>query len=264
MRFDSNRAWQQATAAIAANREVLFALSGVFFLIPLLALALLVPPPAVPAGLAEEAAMKLVLRYYADTAVYLVPVSLAIWAGALALLALLTARRPTVGEAIRTGLVALLPCIAARLVLGLAAGILGSVVLALAGASGSAAISAAAVAAVLVGLLYLEVRTSLTPTVIAVDGVRNPIDALSRSWRMTAGAGLRLSVFYALIAVAGMIVIQIAQILVGVALALLLPAPILKIVLAVLAATLASSLMLIFIAVLAAVHAQLGGREPAQ
>ncbi len=264
MRFDSNRAWQQATVAIAANREVLFALSGVFFLVPLLALALLVPPPAIPAGLAEEAAMKLVLSYYADTVPYFIPVSITIWAGALALLALLTARRPTVGEAIRTGLIALLPCIAARLVLGLAAGILGSVVVGLAGATRSAAISGATVAAVLVALLYLEVRTSLTPAVIAIDGVRNPIEALSRSWRLTAGSGLRLSVFYALIAVAGMIVIQIVQILVGVALALLLPAPILKMVLAVVSATLASSLMLIFIAVLASVHAQLAGPDAAK
>ena len=257
MRFDSNRAWQQATAAIAANREVLFALAGVFFLLPLLALSLLLPPPVMAPGLSEDAAMKLALRYYADSVPYFIPGSVVIWAGALALLALLTPRRPTVGEAIRTGLVALLPCIAARLVLGLAAGILGSVVVALAGTTRSAAVSGAAVMAVLVGLLYLEVRTSLTPAVIAVDGMRNPIEALSRSWRLTAGSGLRLSVFSALIAIAGMIVIQLAQVIAGLALALVLPAQILTIVLAVLAAALGSSLLLIFIAVLASVHCQL-------
>ena len=34
MKFDSNRAWQDSVAAVRANREVLFPVAGVFFLLP--------------------------------------------------------------------------------------------------------------------------------------------------------------------------------------------------------------------------------------
>ena len=37
MKFDSNRAWREASAAASANREVLVAVAGVFFLLPGLA-----------------------------------------------------------------------------------------------------------------------------------------------------------------------------------------------------------------------------------
>ncbi|MFD2135472.1 hypothetical protein ACFSLT_10020 [Novosphingobium resinovorum] len=34
MKFDSSRAWSQASQAVSANREVVLALAGVFFLLP--------------------------------------------------------------------------------------------------------------------------------------------------------------------------------------------------------------------------------------
>ena len=37
MKFDSNRAWREASASASANREVLLAVAGVFFLLPGLA-----------------------------------------------------------------------------------------------------------------------------------------------------------------------------------------------------------------------------------
>ena len=40
MRFDSNRAWQEAVASASANRVVLLPVAGVFFLLPGLASAL--------------------------------------------------------------------------------------------------------------------------------------------------------------------------------------------------------------------------------
>jgi len=45
MRFDSNRAWQEATALISANRDVLWALAGVFLVLPSFAVGVLAPPP---------------------------------------------------------------------------------------------------------------------------------------------------------------------------------------------------------------------------
>jgi len=45
MKFDGNLVWQQASAAVSANREVVLALAGVFFMLPALGLALISPPP---------------------------------------------------------------------------------------------------------------------------------------------------------------------------------------------------------------------------
>ncbi len=263
MTFDSNRAWQQATAAIRANREVLFALSGVFFLLPSLAFALLFPQPTPPAGMDERAAASFLLQYYGASVPYMIPVTMLQAGGTLALLTLLTDRRPTVGDAIRTGFVALLPYLASQLLLGLAAGMLGGLALTVAGLTGSKGAVGLALLLGLGALLYIAVRTSLSAPVIAVDGVRNPIAALSRSWRLTEGSVLRIMVFYALILLAFAVVLSVVLTLSGLLLALALPANLAAIVSAVLSAALGAAMALTFVAVLAAVHAQLAG-HPAE
>ena len=263
MTFDSNRAWQQATAAIRANREVLFALSGVFFLLPSLAFALLFPQPTPPAGMDEQAAASFLLQYYGASVPYMIPVTVLQAGGTLALLTLLTdRRRPTVGDAIRTGFVALLPYLASQLLLGLAAGMLGGLALTLAALTGSKGVVGLALLLAMGALLYIAVRTSLSAPVIAVDGVRNPIAALSRSWRLTQGSVMRIMVFYALILLAFAVVLSVVLTLSGLLLALVLPAKLAGIVSAVLSAALGAGMALTFVAVLAAVHAQLAG-EPA-
>ena len=50
MRFDSNQAWKDAASAVSANRDVLLALAGVFFVLPSFAFTLLYPQPEPPAG----------------------------------------------------------------------------------------------------------------------------------------------------------------------------------------------------------------------
>ena len=50
MRFDSNRAWQEATKLVSANRDVLWALAGVFLVLPSFAVGILAPPPEPAAG----------------------------------------------------------------------------------------------------------------------------------------------------------------------------------------------------------------------
>lgn len=64
MKFDSNRAWKEASAAISANREVVFALAGVFFLLPGLAMALLFPAPQPTAGMESREAAATLANYY--------------------------------------------------------------------------------------------------------------------------------------------------------------------------------------------------------
>ena len=58
MTFDSNRAWKEASGAISANRDVVLALAGVFFLLPGLVSALLLPAPAPVDGMDRQAMAK--------------------------------------------------------------------------------------------------------------------------------------------------------------------------------------------------------------
>lgn len=263
MTFDSNRAWQQATAAIRANREVLFALSGVFFLLPSLALQLLLPDAVPPGGLSEEAKASFLLQHYAAAVPYMIPVTVLQALGTLALLTLLTdRRRPTAGEAIRSGATTLLPYLASQILVGLGAGVLGALALTVAALSGSKAAVGMVLLGLLGGLLYIAVRTSLTAPVIAVDGVRNPIAALSRSWQLTAGQAARIAVFYILILLVFALVMGLVQALTGIVLAVVLPAKLAGIIGVVLSAALGAGMALTMVAVIAAVHAQLAG-EPA-
>ena len=262
MNFDSNRAWQQASAAIRSNREVLFALAGVFFLLPILAFTLLFPQPTPPAGADEKAMMAFAMAYYAQTLPVAIPMALVQAAGTLGLLTLMTDRsRPTVGEAIRTGFAGLLSYIAAQLIVGFGLGMAALAIMALGAilsGVGGAALSIAAAGAL---FLYVVVRTSLSAPVVAVERVRNPVAALRRSWALTRGNTLRILVFFALLLLVFAIVLTIVLSLAGIVLALVMPAKPAAILAAVLSAGLQSGMALMLVGALAATHAQLAG-EP--
>ena len=104
MKFDSNQAWQQATAAVSANFSMLLPIAGVFFLVPSLVstwffgdmqaamLANIANPQA------NEAMVQGMIGKFAGFGLAAMLVQSV---GNMALLGLLTDRaRPTVGEAI--------------------------------------------------------------------------------------------------------------------------------------------------------------------
>ncbi len=66
-RFDSNRAWQEASGAVNANRDALIALAGVFIALPAFALTVLLPQPEPQPGADMDAAMKLAAAYFGRT-----------------------------------------------------------------------------------------------------------------------------------------------------------------------------------------------------
>jgi hypothetical protein len=265
MIFDSNLAWQRASATIRTNREVLFALAGVFFLLPTLAFSLFFPQPTPPAGGDEAAMMQFAADWYAKTIPVAIPVALIEAAGTMALLTLMTDRsRPTVGQAIRTGFVAMPVYIAGQLVLGFALGMAALVVMGVLSLTGSQALTTAGLIALVAGAAYVWVRTSLSAPVVAVERVLNPFRALRRSWELTCGNGLRLLVFYALIVLVFAILLSIILALMGIVLALVMPAKPAALLVAMLSAGLQSVMVLTFVSALAAAHAQMaGGREEA-
>lgn len=259
MKFDSNRAWKRASAQVSANRDVLMALAGVFFLLPGLAFGLFLPQPQPAPGMASDEMMALARNYYLQALPFVVPMLLLQAIGTLAMLTLVTERRPTVGESIRHGLAGIVPYILAQLLLGLTIGLVAAVILALAAVSGSTALLAVLVIAIAVAVLYAAVKTSLVAPVIAVEGERNPLAALRRSWRLTRGNSVRIALFYLLVAVAFIIVMSIVMGVVGIILALVAGTTAAEVAAAVVSATLGAIMSVYFVAILAAVHRQLAG-----
>lgn len=263
MTFDSSRAWTQASQAVSANREVVIALAGVFFLLPQLVFSIFFPPPEAGAGMSQAQMMEAVQKYYIGVAPVLIPMALFQALGSLSLLTLLdTGRRPTVGEAIRAGLKGVVPYLLAQMLSGLA---LGAVALLVAGVLGAVAGVAGGViglAIVLLLAVVVGIRLSITAPVIAVEGVYNPVAALVRSWRLTRGATARLLGFYALLVVAMLVLLIFANVL-TMPVALLAPVEVARFVSAGVEAVLATIMALYFVAVIAQVHRQLAGPAPA-
>lgn len=260
MKFDSNLAWKQATSAIAANREVLLAMAGVFFLLPGLIFALFYPMPEPAAGVEGEQALALISNYYTSALPIMIPMTIVQAIGSLAMLTLFTDRtRPTVGDAIRQGVTGLLPYILAQLLLGFAVGVVGAIFLAVVSVTGSTALMAIGVVAVLGAALVALVRASLVAPVVAVEKERNPLHALRRSWELTKGNGLRIGLFYMLVAIAFGVAITVAMALIGVLLVLVAGPETGRDIAAVFSSGMTAIMMLYFISMLAAIHRQLAG-----
>lgn len=259
MTFDSNQAWKQATAAIAANREVLYALAGVFFLVPALALALFAPQPEPAPGATPDAMMAQMQEYYVQTLPWLIPALLLQAGGTLAMLTLFTDRsRPTVGEAIRLGFGGVASYVAAQLLVGLAVGLVGGVLIAVGALAGPAG-AVMAIVGIAALVFWLFVRTSLSAPVVAVEGVRNPVVALRRSWMLTRGNGGRIALFYLLVGIAFLLVMIVVMAVVGIVLALVAGGETARVLVAVVSSALGSVVTLYFAGILAAVHRQMAG-----
>lgn len=263
MKFDSNRAWKEASAAVTANREVLFAIAGVFILLPSLAFGLLFPQPEAAAGMTGEQAANLLLAFYEESMPWMIPMAILQAVGSLALLTLFTDRtRPTVGEAIRQGAIGLIPYLVAQLLVGFVVSAIAMIVVGLGVATGLAALSFALVVGVVVLAVYALVKTSLVAPVIVVEGVRNPITALKRSWALTSGNSARIAVFYALLFFTFIVVIFIASALIGIVAAVIAGAEGARIINAVVSSTLGAAVTVYAVSVVAAVHRQLAGPSP--
>jgi len=113
------------------------------------------------------------------------------------------AHDPSLGDSFMAGLRAV-PILLGLALIMLVAYFLAAIVLGLVGAAFSAAGDAGSVIYVILVFLlmiYISCRLSLVMPVIAVDGVGNPITALSRSWTLTSGHVLKIFVVMLLYAV---------------------------------------------------------------
>ena len=199
-RFDSMKVWDEASAALLANREVLLAVMGVFSVLPVFALAQFLPLPEPVQGQAPAQLLERWGQYFDAYWLPFVAGLLFELFGMLVALALLgDPARPTVGEAIRQAGRAM-PAFLAALIgahgVALLAGLVPVTLIAL-----LQSLLLTQVAAVMgsVFILYMMVRLAFTGPIVLLGGVRNPIEVLRRSFQATKGIGWQLLVFLLLV-----------------------------------------------------------------
>ncbi|MDL2351995.1 MAG: hypothetical protein QFC78_04025 [Pseudomonadota bacterium] len=202
-RFDTMKIWDEASAALLANREVLLAVLGVFSILPVFALTQFIPLPEPVPGQLPAQLFERWGQYFDDNWLPFLAVMLAQLLGMLVTLALLgDPRRPTVGEAMRQALRAS-PSFLAALIGGHALAVLsGLVPVILIGLSGSIPLTKVAAVIGSVVILYMLVRFAFIGPAVLLGGERNPVYALRRSFFATKGIGWQMLVFILLIYVA--------------------------------------------------------------
>jgi hypothetical protein len=184
MKFDSNLAWSQASATVSANRDLVLALGGVFFLLPQLVLAEFMPdPPASAPGASPQETLAAMQGFYRQI-LPLLPLALWQMWGTLGILTLFTdAARPTVGEALKAGRARHPAAAGGRVPVCLWRGAdqrhgagrgAGQRVQRRGGGDGAGADP---------GLGAVAVRISVVSPVVAVERIYNPLRALRRAWR---------------------------------------------------------------------------------
>lgn len=260
-----NRAWNEAMALISANRDVVLVVAGVFFFLPYVVLMMMIPDMAAtlqdPAQ--AENAIAMMGDFYAGYWWLMALVTLVQGMGMLGLLALLTDhRRPTVAEALKIGFRKVFSYIGAYLIAGFAIALAAFVLIGLTAAV-STALAFVGVIALFLMLAYAMVKLSLVPAVLVKEDVANPITALSRSWRLTKGNSFRLFFFYFLIVLVMIVVVMLLSALVGFLLSLA-GGEVLRFGNAVVTALMNAAWATGFLAVLSAVHDQLGGTSSSQ
>lgn len=264
MKLDMGRAWNDALSLLRGNQQVVLIVAGVFFFLPNLALTLLMPETIGQAetrvaGEADVGAMlEAVSALYGEIWWQILLISLLSAIGMLGLLALLTDHsRPTVGEALKAGLIYLLPYIGAQILIGLVGVLIVLVPVAVAVTGGVGAGVLLGIVA-FVAILYIYTKFSLAVPVIAIEEVMNPVRALGRSWSLTKGNSVRLFLFYVLLFVAFIVVATVLGIVGGV-LGLIAGAETGAVVNGLIGAAANMVGITLYLAVLAAVHRQLSG-----
>ncbi|AKH42576.1 MFS family permease [Altererythrobacter atlanticus] len=261
MKFNMSAAWREATSMMGANREVLLIVAGIFFFLPSLLSGIVSPNlQDVVGGLEDPEAMQAqIIAAYGGYAWLYVLVFFAQIVGYLALLALLRDdSKPTVGDALRTGAIGLLPGIGALLLFVIGFSLIGGLLVGASAASGLPVLAVIASMLLFVGMIYSMVKISLSPAVIAIEKVFNPFRILARSWKLTKGNSVRLFLFYFLIYLVYFVIAIVLSVLLS-ALVFVLGDTAFTFVGAVAQGLIGAGLSIVFVAVIAAAHRQLAG-----
>jgi len=163
-----------------------------------------------------------------------------------------------VGEALMFGVKALVPYFLAQILIGLGTVLAVGILIALGSAINQGIAVLLGMIAV-VAMIYVWVKVSLLAPVIAIDKVVNPIAALSRSWQLTKGNSLRITLFFVLLVIAAMVISLVLGLVFGVF--SLIGDHAFLIISAIGNGLVNMAVVVVMLAVLAAIHRQLSGKS---
>jgi len=266
MKFDMSRAWNEAMAILRANGGLMAVIAGLFVFLPNLAMTMLAPAtmsgPPMEGDETPEQMLEIMGGFYGEVGPWMLALSIIGLIGSLAMYALVTTARPTVGEALKTGLLAFVPAILAQILMGVAVGVVGAVLIGLPFVIGLPALAVLTIPIFAVLLIYIIVKLTLTSPVIVIEGVRNPIAALQRSWRLTKGNSLRLFGFYFILLICIFVVMAVFAMFSSLFIALLGEGTAGLLVAGILNGVISAAFAVLGVGILSAVHRQLAGPTP--
>ncbi|HEX7710144.1 MAG TPA: hypothetical protein VF418_04335 [Sphingomonadaceae bacterium] len=217
MKISMERAWDRAITLLKGNTDVLAILAGLFFFLPGFAgVFFLGQQPQIAQGMTPEQMMPLLQAYLISIMPYILVVTVIGAIGRLAMLVLFTDRsRPTVQEALKRGLIGVLPYILATAIVAVAMSLVAALLVIAPAKAGAMAIAGIGIGLTIVLAIYVSIKVSLIPAVIVAEHTLNPLTAIRRSWRLTSGNSLRLLLFYALLLIPYVIIAALAEGLFG-------------------------------------------------
>ena len=264
MKFSMEQAWNEAVAMMSGNREVLGIVAGIFFFLPSLLTTMVGPDMNSMMGNIStpeqfEQLGEQMMGVYANFWWIFAIAMIAQFVGYLSLLALLRDdAKPTVGDAIMTGIKGVIPAFVTYVLFILGLSVLVGAMFALAAVTGVQAVAAIAVILLIPVALYVSVKVSLSAPVIAIDKVFNPLTVLARSWRLTKGNSLRLFLFFVLLLIVYVVIAMVLGLALG-GLAAIAGDIGGKFIQGVLGGALGAVATVVMVSILASIHRQLSG-----
>jgi hypothetical protein len=212
MKFDMNKAWSRAIVLVRENFQLLAVIAGLFLLLPSIAVYLLLPDLSELLVYTDDPdAMRRIIESILDEVLLIGLVSVFLqFISYGAMVALMGFNRPTVGEALAIGAKSALSIFCVLLIFLLAfIGLAMITVLPLGMLMGLIAGPAAPILTnvAMIGLLaYLFARFCMVMPATVVEGVANPIKAISRSWQLTSADHWRIAAFWTVLGAAYIVI----------------------------------------------------------
>lgn len=241
MQISYSAIWEDTVRLIRAHASLAIALAGVFLFLPGLLVGHFLPTPQ--ATEADESIRQLG-EHFRNNFHWLLLNGLLSMAGTLAILFLvLRGGATSVGTAIAAGFTLLIPYFIAAILTGIPIAI-GFLLL------------------IVPGLYLLGRFVPLAPTMVA-EGIRNPLTAIGRTWRLTAGHGWAITGLFILVAVAGFILASVVAGIIAVILRIALPDDLSSFLGMVVSTAVMTALQVVIIFLYAAIYRRLAGRPAA-
>lgn len=234
-KFDMSAAWDDAKRLLAAHQSMVWTIAGVFIFLPQLVMGLVAPTPAAVTGMTPEAQLEATMAVLWSIFPFaLVAALLTLLANAAILRLWLSRTSISVADALKIAAGLILPLFLMQILASVAT-FIGFLLLIVPG-------------------IYVAIRFCVAFSYAVDMNIRNPIEALAGSWRLTNGNVLRIFLFLFFLTIAAFVLI----ILVSLFIPVMAMIPAIGILLGnVLNGAITTIVSVVFLAVIAAIYRQL-------